>query len=65
MWSYPAVTPTLRDLIMTKCTLSKDKEGEGQEEGLAFTFGHTHQVWYYLTNFTVGEATTLPRVRSV
>lgn len=49
---------------MSKCTLISDKEGEGEGEGLEFSFGHTHQVWYYLANFTVGEAkSSLPSVR--
>lgn len=48
---------------MSKCTLISDKEGEGEGEGLEFSFGHTHQVWYYLANFTVGEAkSSLPSV---
>lgn len=58
VWSYPAIIPPLRELIQSKCTLSKEGEGEGLE----FSFGHTVQVWYYLANFTVGEAKTLPRV---
>lgn len=60
VWSYPAIIPGLRDLIKSKCTLGSDKEGEG--EGLDFSFGHTVQVWYYLANFTVGSANTLPKV---
>ena len=61
VWSYPAIIPGLRDLIKSKCTLGSNKEGE--EEGLEFSFGHAVQVWYYLANFTVGGAKTLPRVR--
>ena len=65
VWSYPAISPALRDLVASKCTLSTDKPGEDQEEELEFSFGHTHQVWYYLYNFNVGEGiTTLPRVRT-
>ena len=60
VWSFPAVNPARQQLITSKCTINTDKEGE--EEGLEFSFGHIQQTWYYLANFPVGEATTLPRV---
>ena len=43
---------------MRKCTLDQE-EGEG----LAFSFGHFSDAWYYLSNFVVGESTKLPKVR--
>ncbi len=67
MWSYPTISAGLRDLLMRKCTLEQDgdrKEGEEGErtgeggQGLAFSFGHYSEIWYYLTNFTVTAAPT-------
>lgn len=59
VWSYPTVGEGLRDLLMRKCTLDQE-EGEG----LAFSFGHFSDAWYYLSNFVVGESTKLPKVVS-
>ena len=75
VWSFPSIIPGLRSLITSKCTIpagsSSDgggggggKEGEGEgEPGLPFSFGHAAVTWYYLANFSTGEAKTLPRVR--
>ena len=67
VWSFPSVDPSLRQLIKSKSTISKaDKEGEEEgEEGLDFSFGHFQQTWYYLSNFSMTERKTLPKVSFV
>lgn len=75
VWSFPSITPGLRKLITSKCTIptGKSKEGEGGEGGeggsnsgggLSFSFGHVSSTWYYLANYSTGDAKTLPRVTS-
>ena len=69
MWSYPSIIPGLRGLITSRCTIPAagdggGKEGEGESDGggLSFSFGHVGVTWYYLANFSTGDAKTLPRV---
>ena len=68
VWSFPAIIPGLRALITSRCTITsggKEGEGEAEETGLPFSFGHVATTWYYLANFSTGEAGTLPRVRDL
>ncbi|CAI8050713.1 DENN domain-containing protein 10 [Geodia barretti] len=65
VWSFPSIIPGLRGLITSRCTIppGEGKEGEGEGEGgLPFSFGHAGVTWYYLANFSTGDAKTLPRV---
>lgn len=53
VWSYPGVDGALRNLLMRKCNL--DMQTDGNVEALPFMFGHFLQIWYYFLNFRVEE----------
>ena len=57
MWSYPGVDGVLRDLLVRKCTLDQEAEGEGSSR-----FGRFSQSWYYLKNFHTPDNNKLPKV---
>ena len=64
VWSYPGVDGGMRDLMMMKCSLDQSEEESKEALVPSFSFGHTSQVWYYLSNFQAADAETLPKVNT-
>jgi hypothetical protein len=60
-WSFPAVDPSLKSLISSKCCI---KPGENDHETIVpFLYGQHNRTWYYLLTMSVKDVqASLPKV---
>ncbi|XP_061817850.1 DENN domain-containing protein 10 [Nerophis lumbriciformis] len=57
VWCYPSVGSQLREVLLSKCCLTQDKE-----DFHTFVFGQFTRTWYYISTLEVQEPTALKKV---
>ncbi|XP_061646091.1 DENN domain-containing protein 10 isoform X2 [Phyllopteryx taeniolatus] len=57
VWCYPAVCSELRQVLLSKCCLTQNKE-----DFHTFVFGQFCRTWYYISTLEVQEPTALNKV---
>lgn len=57
VWCYPSVDSELRQVLLSKCCLSRDNK-----DFHTFLFGQFHRTWYYISTAEVQEPTALKKV---
>ena len=57
VWCYPSVTAEVRQILLSKCCLTKD----GRDVH-SFVFGQFRRTWYYITTVEIQEPTALKKV---
>lgn len=57
VWCYPSVDPELRQVLLSKCCLTRDSKDFN-----TFLFGQFNRTWYYISTAEVQEPTALKKV---